>query len=200
MATDKFRVCEEGNNNFRIAKYDAIKNTYDTPTKIGGLVSVDITFSRTTDKKAADDLPDYLVRRSPLTGSGTITFIGLTKAQQKLLYANIVDENDVLTFGDTGEPQRLGIMFDNTEISTTGTSINRMAIFNVVFDDPNLNTQTIAEDNTEIRDYTINVNCSAILVNGKSRTYSKLNSVDDAAAFTATENAMYIPDTPAVLL
>lgn len=192
MGDNKFRVYEEGNKNFRVCEYDPVEGAYGALSSIPGLVNVDITFSRTTDKKAADDITDYIVRRSPLTGSGTVTFIGLTKEQYKLLYNNIVDEKDVLTFGDTGEPKRLGIMFDNTEGSSSGTSTNRMVLYNVVFDDPNLGTATKAEDNTDIRDYTLNVTVSAVQTpDGKSKTYSKLNSVDDASAFTATNTAMY---------
>lgn len=192
MSDNKFRVYEEGNKNFRVCEYDPVEGAYGALSSIPGLVNVDITFSRTTDKKAADDITDYIVRRSPLTGSGTVTFIGLTKEQYKLLYNNIVDEKGVLTFGDTGEPKRLGVMFDNTEGSSSGTSTNRMVLYNVVFDDPNLGTATKAEDNTDIRDYTLNVTVSAVqTAGGKSKTYSKLNSVDDASAFTATDAAMY---------
>lgn len=191
---EQYRYYEEGNKNFRVAEYNTVNGTYGEPKKIEGLQTVDITFSRTTDKKAADDIPDYLLRRSPLSGSGTITFIGLTKKQHDLLYVNILDSNGVLTFGDTGEPKHVGIMFDTTGGSTAGQSVNRMVLYNCVFDDPNLSTQTKADDNTDIRDYTLNVTVTAIQVNNKSVTYSKLNSIDDKDAFATTENAMYNPN------
>ena len=194
MAEEKFKVYEEGNKNFRVAEYNTVNGTYGKPTKIDGLVNVDITFSRTTDKKAADDIPDYLLRRSPLSGSGTITFIGLTKEQHELLYVNILDDNGVLTFGDTGEPKHVGIMYDDTEGSTSGSSVNRMVLYNCVFDDPNLGTQTKADDNTDIRDYTLNVTVTAVQINNKSVTYSKLNSIDDKEIFDTTEEAMYNPN------
>lgn len=190
--TAKKRVYEEGARNFKIAEYDPTTNTYGTLSSIEGLVDVDITFSQTTDKKAADDIPDYLMRVAPASGSGTITFIGLSTEQYKLLYNNIVDGNGVITLGDTGTPRRVGIMFDDTEGYAGGTATNRMVIYNCVFGIPSISISTTEEDSTDIRDFELDVTCSSIDVSGRKAIASIINSTENATEFTATETAMYV--------
>lgn len=198
---NKTRIYEEGNYDLRIAPVNTIGDGYDEPvTVINGLMKVDITFSQTETNTPADDITDYLSRRSPVKGEGTITFAGLTKAMYKLLYNNIVDSNGVIVVGRGGKPKKVGISFKNTCQAEEGSSENMFTINNATFSVPNINTQSIAEDDTTIRDFALSVKCNPFnytTSEGKKDrvTYSILNSVDDEAIYEKVKETIYIPDT-----
>lgn len=197
----KTRVYEEGNYDFRIAPINAAGDGYDEAvTVISGLMKVDITFSQTETNTAADDKTDYLTRRSPVKGDGTITFAGLTKEAYKLLYNNIVDSNGAIVIGRGGAPKKVGISFKNTCQAAEGSSENMFTINNVTFSVPNVSTQSLAEDDTTIREFALTVKCNPFdytTSDGKKDkvTYSILNSVDDEAIYEEVKEKIYIPDS-----
>lgn len=191
------RYYEEGNFDCIVAELNETDGTYGTVYQLQGLVNFDGTFSQTTDKKAADDVTDYVVKKSPLTCSGTITFIGLSKNDYKALYANITDGAEALVFGRKGKTKRLGLSFKNTRVGDT-TSINKYTFNSVVLDLPPLSTKTLEEGNTDIREFAIPFTASPYQYTNKAGekdtvTMSILNSVDDAATYNTNKDKIYIP-------
>lgn len=191
------RYYEEGNFDCIVAELNETDGTYGTVHQLQGLVNFDGTFSQTTDKKAADDVTDYVVKKSPLTCSGTITFIGLSKNDYKALYANITDGAEALVFGRKGKTKRLGLSFKNTRVGDT-TSINKYTFNSVVLDLPPLSTKTLEEGNTDIREFAIPFTASPYQYTNKAGekdtvTMSILNSVDDAATYNTNKDKIYIP-------
>lgn len=191
------RYYEEGNFDCIVAELNETDDTYGTVYQLQGLVNFDGTFSQTTDKKAADDVTDYVVKKSPLTCSGTITFIGLSKNDYKALYANITDGAEALVFGRKGKTKRLGLSFKNTRVGDT-TSINKYTFNSVVLDLPPLSTKTLEEGNTDIREFAIPFTASPYQYTNKAGekdtvTMSILNSVDDAATYNTNKDKIYIP-------
>ena len=196
--TTSQRVYEEGNYGFMCAELKD-DNTYDTVKKIEGLVSVSLTFSQTTEQKAADDNPSYVTTQSPLKGEGTITFFGMTKQNYIDLYRNVTDNNNALVFGRRGVAKRLGVSFFNTAVSATGKSTNKITLNNVLFSLPPFNSQTLQEDDTTIREFAVPVTCSAFTYTTSEKTkdtvtWSILNSVSDSELFNAYKDNIYIPD------
>lgn len=191
------RYYEEGNFDCIVAELNETDGTYGTVYQLQGLVNFDGTFSQTTDKKAADDVTDYVVKKSPLTCSGTITFIGLSKNDYKALYANITDGAEALVFGRKGKTKKLGLSFKNTRVGDT-TSINKYTFNSVVLDLPPLSTKTLEEGNTDIREFAIPFTASPYQYTNKAGekdtvTMSILNSVDDAATYNTNKDKIYIP-------
>lgn len=183
----KKRVYQEGCYGFKV--FPLIENagviSYGTGVEIKGTQNIDITFSSTRTKTAADDEVDYLNRTSPLTGKGTITLIGLSKDDYKALYAsNIVDDNDVIVGGRANQTKRLGVIFYNTEtyVDENGLSQSTEDMFvlpNVTFELPNITLQTIAEDDTTIRPIELTVNAQSLKISGGDRyTYAIVNKAD----------------------
>ena len=198
MAESK-RIYEEGNYEFQIATLNESEGTYGEVTTIEGLVNVDITMSQTTSNIAADNKTDYLTRKSAMKGSGTITFIGLSKEDYQKLYNLYLDKNTVIVFGSDVAPRKVGISFKNKQGSLTGDSINKFTLNNCVFDLPNLSTQTIQEDDTTIRSFALNVNVNPLEFTNqegnKDRvTFSLINSVDDTAIWEKVKDLIYVPD------
>lgn len=198
MAESK-RIYEEGNYEFQIATLDESTGTYGEVTTIEGLVNVDVTMSQTTSNIAADNKTDYLTRKSAMKGSGTITFIGLSKEDYQKLYNLYLDKNTVMVFGSDVAPRKVGISFKNKQGSLTGDSINKFTLNNCVFDLPNLSTQTIQEDDTTIRSFALNVNVNPLEFTNqegnKDRvTFSLINSVDDTAIWEKVKDLIYVPD------
>lgn len=199
------RLYEEGNYGFKVAELND-DGTYATPlTAIEGLVSVDVTFEQTVENRAADDNTSYLTLQSPLKGSGTITFINLTKDGYKALYANCVDTSGALVFGKKGKTKKLGITFFNTRVGgeEEGTSINKITFNNVVFSLPPFNSQTLKEGENNIREFAVPFTANPLTyetTDGEKDTvtYSILNSVDDVTIWEENKDKIYIPDSSAV--
>lgn len=201
--TQKTRVSEEGNYGFMLAEYNPTEGTYGEVKKIEGLVSVDITFSQTTENKPADDVVDYLSRSSTVTGSGTITFMGLKRADYIAMYNKCQDDNKALVFGRKTAPKKVGISFFNTQNYSEGTSENKITINNVIFNLPPLSTQTVQQDDNTLRTFAVTVTANPIEYQTKGGakdrvTFSILNSVDDDAIYEANKDKIYIPDTDAL--
>ena len=199
MPNETQRIYEEGNYGFMCAELQD-NNTYGEVSKIEGLVSVSLTFSQTTEQKAADDNPSYVTTQSPLKGEGTITFFGMTKQNYIDLYRNVTDSKGALVFGRRGVAKRLGVSFFNTSVSATGKSTNKITLNNVLFSLPPFNSQTLQEDDTTIREFAIPVTCSAYSFTAEDGTkdtvtWSILNSETDSALFTAYKEEIYIPDS-----
>ena len=199
---DKSRLYQEGNYGMKVfaLTYDESGNaTYGEPQAIQGLVNVDITFSRTRTKTAADDVVDYLNRTSPEKGDGTITLLGLSTADYQKLYNNIVDSKGVVVIGRKAQTKRLGVIFYNTENYEGSSSENMFVLPNVTFEMPNISTQTIAEDDTTIREFalTVQANAQAYMTsdNKKDRyTCAIVNSVDNADIYDTVKDTVYVPD------
>lgn len=192
------RCYEEGNFDCIVAELNETDGTYGTVYKLQGLVNFDGTFAQTTEKKAADDVTDYVVKKSPLTCSGTITFIGLSKADYKALYANVTDGAEALVFGRKGKTRKLGLSFKNTRVAGDTTSINKYTFNSVVLDLPPLSTKTLEEGNTDTREFAIPFTASPYQYTSADGekdtvTMSILNSVDDATTYNANKDKIYIP-------
>lgn len=201
MSETKSRVYEEGNYGLTVfPKTDTSTNPkYGTGVSVEGLVSVDITFSSTRTKTAADDVADYLNRVSPVKGDGTITLIGFTKAMYQQFFNNIVDTAGAIVVGKKNQTKPVGLIFYNTENYEGGTSENMFVLPNVTIELPNLSTTTIAEDDTTKRDYalTIQVNPQNYVYGENQRdryTYAILNSVDDSTIYSTKRGKIYLPD------
>ena len=80
MAEEKSRIYENGNYGFIVAALNEKDGTYEAAETIEGLINVDITMSQTSSDIAADDITDYATLIGNVTGEGTITFVGLKKA------------------------------------------------------------------------------------------------------------------------
>lgn len=203
------RLYQEGNKDLKIIPIDfstGAEGTFGTAEPFEGLVSVDITFSRTVSNKAAEDKPDYLRRESQEKGEGTITVVGIPYKQYKTLYNNIVDSNGVIVMGDRNQSKKVGVSFTNTSnyVDETGASVSSENMFfmpSVVFGLPNLVTSTLSEgENAEV-DVAIPVTCSArkyTKKGGKDGYYTrvKLNSVNNESVYaSAKQKGWYIPDS-----
>lgn len=198
MPEEAKRLYEEGNYGLKVFPLLS-DGTYGTGYEVEGTVSVDITFSRTRTNTPADDIVDYLNRTSPETGEGTITLIGLKKADYEHLYANIVDDNGVIVGGKKNQSKRLGVIFYNTKTSTIGSSENMFVLPNCTFELPNLSTTTIAEDDTTIRAFELSVRAVAknftTASNAKDRyTWAVVNSVENEDIYNNVKGTVYVPD------
>lgn len=199
------RFYEEGNSNFAVTPLtidtDGTAKYEDSLTPIQGLVSIDITFDQTIEKIPADDDPNYMQNRGAMTGSGTISFVGLDDDDYKALYNNVTDGNGVLVFGRKGAPKKVAFRMENTKVLDDGTtSTNRFFFYNVTFDLPPFGTQTKAEGETNRREFEVPVSCSIIKyknADGETDTVSwaGLNSKKHKAQFDETTNSIYIPDS-----
>lgn len=194
---EQTRVFEEGNYGLKVFPMNS-DGTYGTGYEIAGTVTVDITFSRTRTNTAADDVVDYLNRTSPEKGEGTITLIGLKKADYEALYANIVDSNGVIVGGKKNQSKRLGVIFYNTKNFAEGSSENMFVLPNCTFELPNLSTQTIQEDDTTTRAFELAVtaNAQSFTANGvKDRyTWAVVNSVDNSTIYNSVKGTVYVPN------
>lgn len=200
--TTKTRVYQEGNYGMKVFKITS--TGYATGVDVKGLVNVDITFSRTVTNTPADDIVDYLTRRSPEKGEGTITILGLALKDYKALYNEIADTNNVLVVGQKKMAQKLGIIFYNTEDSAEGTSENMIVLPNCSLEIPNINTQTIAEDDTTVRPFELAITCNPKEFTKKISetatapdryTYAIVNSVDNADIYNSVKGTVYVPDS-----
>lgn len=99
MAEEKSRIYENGNYGFIVAALNEKDGTYEAAETIEGLINVDITMSQTSSDIAADDITDYATLIGDVTGEGTITFVGLKKADYEKLYNAITDNNGAIVFG-----------------------------------------------------------------------------------------------------
>lgn len=195
--TKKNRVIVQGAQNFRVFARNPIDGSYGAGKTIEGLVNVDITFTQTTDKKAADDNANYRTFKAPATGDGTIQFMGMSKAEFTAIYADITDNNGVINFGSVNGTQSVGIMYDETEsyLDDSGIehiSTNRMVIYDVQFAIPSVNGKTREEGNTDTKEFTLNVSCSSIKSGNRQAVFAIINSEDDATQFSATDTSMYV--------
>lgn len=197
----KTRVYEEGNYGLTVfEKTDTSTNpSYGTGVTVEGLVSVDITFSSTRTKTAADDVTDYLNRVSPLKGDGTIKLLGFTKAMYEQFFNNITDSQDVIVYGKKAQTKAVGLVFYNTENYEGGSSENMFVLPNVVMELPNLSTTTLAEDDTTTRDYELTITATSqnyIKSDGTRDRYTCaiLNSVDNSDIYTKSKGTVYLPD------
>lgn len=198
--TQKTRVYQEGNYGMKVFKIDESTGGYSSQgTAVNGLVTVDITFSRTVTNTPADDVVDYLTRRSPERGEGTITILGLSLKDYKALYNDIVDDNNVLVVGKKRMAQKLGIIFYNHEESAEGSSENMFVLPNCSLEIPNISTATIAEDDTTVRPFELAITCNAKNFGSGADadrfTYAILNSVDNADIYGTNRDKMYTPTT-----
>ena len=201
---EKLKVYEEGNYGFTV--FDRIiteaNPKYENKEEFGGLVNVDLTFSSTRTKTSADDVADYLNRTSPLKVDGTFTFSGFTKAMYQKLYNNIAGKNGGIVFGKKQQSKAVGVKFYNTENYEGGSSENMYIFPNLVFELPNISTQTIAEDDTTIRDFSVTVSGTAQnyqyqdgeTIKRDRFTCAKLNSVDDASIYQDAKDKIWLPD------
>lgn len=202
------RLYQEGNKNLKIVPIDFSSNaegTFGTAETFEGLVSIDITFSRTVTNTAADDVSDYLRRESQERGEGTITLIGITYAQYQKLYNNIVDSNGVIVMGDRNQSKKVGVSFTNTSnyVDNTGASTSSENMFfmpSVVFALPNITSTTLSEDDSGEVSIAIPVTATARRYTKKNSTdgyytRAKLNSVNNADIYAKVkEKGYYIPD------
>lgn len=202
--TTKTKVYQEGNYGCKVFKYNESADTYGTGVAVKGLVNVNITFTRTVTNTPADDIVDYLTRRSPEKGEGTITFLGLALKDYKALYNEIVDTNNVVVLGQKNMSQKLGIIFYNTENSAEGTSENMVVLPSCQLEMPNLATTTIAEDDTTVRPFELAITCNAKNFTKKTGTTTTapdrytmaiVNSVDNADIYATVKDTVYVPDT-----
>lgn len=198
--TVKTRVYQEGNYGMKVFKIDESRGEYATQgVAVNGLVTVDITFSRTVTNTAADDVVDYLTRRSPERGEGTITILGMSLKDYKALYNDIVDDNNVLVVGKKRMAQKLGIIFYNHEESAEGSSENMFVLPNCSLEIPNISTATIAENDTTVRPFELAITCNAKNFGSGADadrfTYAILNSVDNADIYETNRDKMYTPTT-----
>lgn len=195
--TTKTKVYQEGNYGVKLFK---IQNdgTYGAAYSVAGLTNVDITFSRTVTNTAADDVVDYLTRRSPEKGEGTITFLGLSLKDYKAMYNDIVDSNNVLVVGKKNATAKVGMIFYNHEESAEGTSENMFVFPNVSFELPNISTQTIQEDDTTIRPFeipvTLNPKNFGTGATANRYTYAIVNSEDNKDIYNSVKDTIYIPN------
>ena len=158
------RVFQEGNYGFKVFPLNS-DGTYGTGATIDGLVNVDITFSSTKTNIPADYTIDYLHRESPLKGEGTITFVGIKNADYAKLFANCVDTNNAVIGGRKNQSKKVGVIFFNTTNFKDGSGVehsveNMISLPNCIFSLPNIQTQTIQEDDTTIRNIELPVNCN----------------------------------------
>lgn len=181
------KIYQEGNNGFSIIDSGSEKVT---SAQIRGLISLEGTVSQTESKTAADDDIAYLIRRSPVTIEGTVTFVGLSKADYDLLLGSITDENGAIVYGEnTAKP--VTFVFYNTQhdIAADGTDTvteNAHIFYNATFSLPNITTTTIAEDDTTIRPFELSFTANPKIMTAADEkdhkiTYACLNSATHEA-------------------
>lgn len=195
--TKKNRVITKGAENFRVFKRNPVTGAYGEGYHIDGLVNVDITFTQTTDKKAAEDNANYRTFKAPATGDGTVQFMGMSKADFIAVYSDITDKNGVINFGSVNGTQSVGFMYDEMEsyLDNSGVehiSTNRMVIYDAQFSIPSVNGKTLEEGNTDVKEYSLSVSCSSVKNGDRQSAYAIINSVDDATQFASTNTAMYV--------
>lgn len=182
MPTETGKFYEEGNDGFYIfSKSDS--NEYTSPKHIKGLISFDGSWSRSVDKKAADDQTNYLIRVSPATVTGTISVIGLSNEDYVTLYGSSVkDKNGVVGFGNTNEPNKVGVVFFNKlhNIKDGVDTVIKQAhcFYSVTFDLPPITTTTLAEDSTDTRPFELSFTADPIYANNEYCTYKKVTDQD----------------------
>lgn len=199
------RFYEEGNSNFAVTpltiESDGTAKYESSLTPIQGLVSIDITFDQTSEKIAADDDPNYMENRGAMTGSGTISFVGLDDDAYQALYNNVTDGNGALVFGRKGAPKKVAFRMENTRVLDDGTtSTNRFFFYNATFDLPPFGTNTKTEGETNRREFEVPVTCSLIKYKNESGeidtvTWAGLNSKKNKEQFDETADSIYIPDS-----
>lgn len=199
MAEEKSRIYENGNYGFMVATLNEVEGTYEAAETIEGLVNVDITMSQTSSDIAADDITDYATLIGSVKGEGTITFVGLKKADYEKLYNAITDNNGAIVFGKKAPPKKVGISFFNTQNHSSGNSENKFTLNNCVFSVPNIQTQTVQEDDSTIRSFALSVKCNPYYYtdsegNRQRITASLLNSEEDKVIYKTAKNEIYIPD------
>lgn len=204
------KIYQEGNKGFLV--YEFQEGGYATKaTAIRGLISLEGTVSQTESKTAADDDIAYLIRRSPVTIEGTITFVGLSADDYKAFLGAITDQKGAIVYGENTAKQ-IGFVFLNTEhnINAEGTdtqSENAHVFYNATFSLPNISTTTIAEDDTTIRSFELSFTANPRILTADDDkehkiTYACVNSAKDANNFKYligkggdgnNEYKMYIP-------
>lgn len=209
-----YKVYEEGNNGFFIVPLNEDGTYKDSELKfIKGMVSLEGTVTQTEDKLPADDDVSYLIRRSPVTIDGTVTFMGLSDEDYDALYGNIRDKNDVLLFGSTAQAHKVGFVFFNSfhSIDALGSetvSQNAFVFNSVTFSLPDISTTTVAEDSTDVRQFELSFTANAYnykAADGSTGrvTYSRINSIKNKDVWDecfadglegSKDYKMYIPD------
>lgn len=192
------RVYEEGVNKLTIFPINS-DGTYGTAYSFEGLMTVDIPFSSTTANVAADDKTNYRDRVSPLKGEGTITVVGMKRADYQALYNNITDTNGALVGGRRNQSKQVGVGFYNTINGETVTAEQYTFLPNVVFSLPNMSHQTIAEDDTTIRPFELAVVANSVnftTSGGQTDRYAfaSVNSIDDVDIYATVKGTAYVPD------
>lgn len=192
------RVYEEGVNKLTIFPINS-DGTYGTAYSFEGLMTVDIPFSSTTANIAADDKVNYRDRVSPLRGEGTITVVGMKRADYQALYNNIVDTNGALVGGRRNQSKQVGVGFYNTINGETASAEQYTFLPNVVFSLPTMAHQTIAQDDTTIRSFELSVVANSVNFETTGGTtdryaYVSVNSIDDEDIYTAVKGTAYVPD------
>ena len=196
-------VYQEGNYGLKVFPLNA-DGTYGTGASVEGLATVDITFTSTKTNTPADDEIDYLHRESPLKGEGTITLIGLKNADYAKFYANCVDTNGAVIGGKKNQSKKVGVIFFNTitykDSSNNTVSVENMfSLPNCIFSLPNIQTQTVQEDDTTIRSFELGVECNPLNYTAtggaKERfTWSQISAVEAGENWATVKTAIYKPD------
>lgn len=192
------RVYEEGVNKLTIFPINS-DGTYGTAYSYEGLMTVDIPFSSTKANVAADDNPSYRDRVSPLKGEGTITVVGMKRADYSALYNNITDTNGALVGGRRNQSKRVGVGFYNTIDGESATAEQYTFLPDVVFSLPNMSHQTIAEDDTTIRPFELAVTVNSVNFTTRGGlsdryAYASVDSINDASIYSAVKGTAYVPD------
>ena len=199
MATETLsRVYEEGVNKLTIFPINT-DGTYGTAYSFEGLMTVDIPFSSTSANIAADDNTSYRDRVSPLRGEGTITVVGMKRADYVALYNNITDHNGALVGGRRNQSKKVGVGFYNTINGETASAEQYTFLPSVVFSLPNMSHQTIAEDNTDTRAFELSVVANSVnftTYDGKTDRYAyvSINQIDDEDIYATAKGTAYVPD------
>jgi len=191
------KIVEKGNFGLIVQKLEE-NGTYDSVVKsIEGLISVALDSSQELANIAADDLPDYYSSKGPLRLTGTVTLAGVSVADYKDLFSVTEDANEVVVVGGNTEVRKLGLVFKNR---ASNGSINQFSLNNVKLSLPPLNTATLDEAGTTIREFAIPLEANPYEYTDASGntarvTYSIINSIKNATIWESVKDKVYVPDT-----
>lgn len=194
MATDKLLLY--GNSQLTTRALNATETGFDELSAAvlwSGLVSVDITFTQTTNKFAADNNPNYKSIKGMPSGSGTVTLRGIKYSDYQKILNVIYSATDGIDFGASDETKYFALAL--TEEVDDG-SRNRHILFKCSIDGlPPLSTETVSDTVTP-RDIPLSVTVDPLMKPNDSsqwKFYRVLNSVENAAAFEANKTDIVFP-------
>ena len=193
-------VVSRGEHNLRTQKLKADGTGYeDTMTCWQGDTAVDVAFAQTSEELPSGDNPAWDIEKGPVTADVTLTLYDIPLENYGDILSVAYSETDGVRIGEADTPTNfVGLSIDHTVKVNGVTSTNRLILYKVAFDLPEIKHETITKDSNSNMTVELKGKGYPVFYSKESGeqgrlTASKLNSVKHAAKYKAFDAGIVFP-------